>query len=232
MSKIIAIHQPNFFPWLGYFHKIMHSDCFVYLDHVRMNPDQSWVKRVRILNQLQSSWLTIPIASSSQQGVFPNVNELRINNQLDFGSKHLRTIEHNYGKKPYFREIFPFIEEYYLSSEPLLEARNRIFVERVCNGLDINTPRILSSSLNCSESSTSLLIEITQKLKGTIYLCGGGASGYQEDHLFTEAGLTVAYQHFSHPIYEQNCSNDFVSGLSILDALMNIGLAGVKKIIC
>ena len=61
------------------------------------------------------------------------------------------------------------------------------------------------------------------------YLCGGGASGYQEDDLFKASGINLIYQNFSHPKYSQYNQEKFVNGLSIIDCLMNIGLEETKK---
>jgi hypothetical protein len=90
---------------------------------------------------------------------------------------------------------------------------------------------ILGSTLNAKGSSTDLLISMVKSVGGTGYLCGGGASGYQEDEKFSLEGLTLKYQDFSHPVYLQFNTSEFVPGLSIIDALMNCGPEGTRALI-
>lgn len=227
-EKIISIHQPNFFPWFGFFDKIAQSDCFVYLDHTRMNPDQTWIKRTKILNQGKATWLIIPHIKQ-QNSDFPVVKNIQINLDITFQKKHLRTIEFNYNKAPFFHEIYPLIEEYYTCEEPFLVRRNIQFIEKICKNLDIKTPRIFSSDLACKRASNELLIEIIQQLSGTSYLSGGGSSGYQVDSKFEAANLQVFYQKSQNPTYNQYGSPNFIEGLSIIDHLANCGFGKSKE---
>ena len=82
---------------------------------------------------------------------------------------------------------------------------------------------IQSSSLQVDGASNELLIAITKAVGGDTYMCGGGANGYQDDGLFDQVGLTVWYQNFIHPQYDQYGFTTFVQGLSVIDVLMNLG---------
>lgn len=230
-TRLVAIHQPNFLPWLGYFEKIMRANVFVYLDHTKNNPrTASWYKRVNIIANKQEFWLSVPLKSSRDQ-VFVTLNEMEIDSAALARSKGLKTIEQNYRKAPHFSTIFPIIERYFLSHENLLVRRNLEFIEAVCKMLHITTLRIKSSDLHCATHSNELLIEIITQMNGTAYLCGGGAEGYQDDELFHKAGLDVVYQNFRHPVYPQFQGGDFKPGLSIIDALMNCGILGTRNLL-
>ncbi|HXH19462.1 MAG TPA: WbqC family protein [Chitinophagales bacterium] len=228
-NKTIAIHQPNFFPWLGYFSKIIRADHFVYLDHVRSNTIQTLIKRVTIIVASQSQWLTIPLKKGHAD--FPQIKEMEIDNTTPFSQKQLKTIELNYKKAPYFNEVMQLVQNYYASEEKLIAVRNIAFIEAVCAKLHIHTPRIRSSELDCRRTSNEMLIEITKKLGGNRYMCGGGSADYQDDDKFKEANIEVVYQNFEHPIYPQFNAEKFIPGLSIIDALMNIGFKGVKELL-
>ena len=89
---------------------------------------------------------------------------------------------------------------------------------------------ITASSLSGHGQASELLIDLTHKVSGKVYLCGGGAAGYQEDEAFAAAGLELRYQSFVHPVYEQFGGREFVPGLSIVDAMMNIGFQGVARL--
>lgn len=80
-------------------------------------------------------------------------------------------------------------------------------------------------------TSTERLVAIVEKLGGSIYLCGGGANGYQRDEMFAHVGIEVRYQDFRHPTYAQSGGAPFVSGLSILDALSFAGIDGVRSLL-
>ncbi|MBM2816091.1 MAG: wbmP [Ignavibacteria bacterium] len=229
-NKKVAIHQPNFFPWLGFFDKIARCDTFVYLDHVRMNTNQIWTKRVKLLISGKPDWLTVPLKRAPDDE-FPKIIDITIDNSKDFSIKHIRTIEQNYGKTRFFNEIFPFCLDFYNNDNPKIAERNFAFIEVICNSLNINTLRFRSSAMELSATSTELLIEIAKRTGCDLYLCGGGASGYQEDEKFSEAGIKLVYQNFVHPEYEQYNTKEFHPGLSVLDALFNIGIEGVSELL-
>jgi len=229
-KKTVAIHQPNFFPWLGFFDKIYRSDLFVYLDHVENNPrDPLWTKRVKIIANKAEYWLTVPL-SRPKPAIFLPISEIRISNS-EFKKKHLRTIEQSYGKAPFFEEIFPLITAFYNDPDPSIADRNIDFVDTICHKLKIRTPKVRTSGYKWNKNGTDLLIEILTCFNGTAYLCGGGADGYQEDHKFERAGLELVYQDFCHPTYQQLNTKEFISGLSIIDVFMNCGFEGTEKLL-
>lgn len=229
-SKIIAIHQPNFFPWLGYFDKINRADLFVYLDHVENNPrDPLWTKRVKLIVNKKEYWLTVPIVRP-KEFVFVPINKMQVNTD-GIWKKHLLTIQQSYGKVPFFDEVFPIVRAFYNDPDRLIANRNIDFIESVCNSLDINTPRIRSSEYKWKKNSTELLIEIVKHFDGDAYMCGCGSGGYQEDEKFDEHGIKLIYQNFQHPTYSHLNSKEFIPGLSIIDALMNLGFSGVKELL-
>ena len=99
--KIVAIHQPNFFPWLGFFNKIVKSDYFVLLDDVQMpKKGGTWTNRVPLIISGKKNWLTIPI-DRSYSGTMP-INKVKIKNELNWRDKMLKTLYISYKKHPYF----------------------------------------------------------------------------------------------------------------------------------
>ena len=90
---------------------------------------------------------------------------------------------------------------------------------------------IRSSDLSTELFSTERLVDLTKFVGGRSYLCGGGAGGYQKDDIFQKSGINLLYQNFLHPAYPQITSTEFVAGLSIVDALMNLGFEGVRQLL-
>ena len=231
MSKIVAIHQPNFLPWLGFFDKIIRSDVFVLLDNVQFPKKGGfWTNRVKILMNGQPNWMTVPVDRSFHGTKL--INEMLINNKTDWRDKMIKSIRQNYIKTPYFKEIMPVVESLINESTENIVEYNikaiRTLAERVSLSMD---HFILASTLDTEGSSNDLLISITGKVGGDIYMCGGGAGGYQDETVFKECGVVLSHQSFSHPIYPQRGREDFVAGLSIIDAAMNLGWSGVRQLL-
>lgn len=231
-EKAICIHQPDFMPWLGFFNKIAVCNEFVVLDHVMNNPrDGNWGRRVKMLIGGQANWITLPLVKPDDQ-VFVPINKMKIKLVDErLIKKILQSISINYSRASYFEIIFPFVESYFLDEDEFLASRNMKFISKICENMGLKKKMIYSSTLNCSEKATDLLIEICRITNANTYICGGGAAGYQEDEKFEQNGIKLVYQNFKHPHYAQFNSKEFVPGLSIIDALMNCGFDEVKKMI-
>lgn len=232
---LVTIHQPDLMPWLGFFKKIHKANIWVILDHTVNNPRDSafWGRRVKILISGEAKWLSLPLKKPTDKGVVGiPISEMKYNMaEAKLFRKALASVENSYRKAPFFSEVFPLVKEHLNSNEPSMSERNTTFITSVLNKLKIDTKILYSSGLNCVESSTDLLVEIIQATGGTSYLCGDGASGYQDDNLFMVNDIKLEYNNFQHPEYMQYGSTDFVPGLSIIDALMNIGFEGVRKLL-
>lgn len=230
-TKLIAIHQPNLFPWLGFFAKIIRSDAFVFLDHVILNPRTSiYTKRVKILANNEEFWLTIPLKNKPAQ-LFQKISEMEIENPSGIRDKHLKTMEYNYKKAPFFHETFPLLHDFYDHSSPLISERNIQFITSLLNKMGMKKELTKSSVLDCQNSSTGLLIEIVQKLRGTAYLSGDGADGYQENDLYKSNHIELNFMRYNHPAYAQFNTKQFVKGLSVIDTLMNLGMENTRSLL-
>ena len=229
---IIAIHQPNFFPWLGYFNKISRADRFVFLDHVQFprKGAGTWVNRVKILIQGKEAWITVPVARKDMG--LAAINDVTISSDPKWRKKIINSIDFNYKKAGYYDEVRDFLIGLINESSDKLSiynCRNILAVSKLL-GVDENK-FVRSSDLNVPGKSTELLVNITRAVGGNAYMCGSGAKGYQQDELFEKQGLQLIYQDFKHPEYTQVNAKEFVPGLSIIDALVNAGIEGTKKML-
>jgi len=229
MSRIVAIHQPNLFPWLGYFNKIFRSDSFIILDQVQFpKKGGSWVNRVRLLINGNGSWITAPV-DRNYHG-YKMIREITFSSP-EWAERTIKTIEANYSRSPFFKEIFPVMQDLILYPTNSLTDYNLNFITSLLGLLNVSHGElILGSALKAQGHATDLLISLVQEVGGNCYLCGGGAAGYQEDDMFLNAGLELRYQTFNHPIYPQRNSSSFVPGLSIIDVLMNIGIDQMRAL--
>ncbi len=231
VNSVAAIHQPSFFPWLGFFNKIVRSDVFVILDNVQFPKTGGyWANRVKITISGKAEWITMPI-NRNYSGT-KNINEIEIDNTRNWNVKVLKTIEVNYKKAPFYSEIFPIIENLLTKPGSDLTEFNLQIINTLCALLGINSSHFIkSSSIETTGSATDLLISIVKQTGCNVYMCGGGASKYQEDEKYESNGITLIYQNFKHPVYPQFNTQEFTPGLSVLDALMNCGFEGARKLI-
>lgn len=230
--KVVAIHQPNFFPWLGYFHKMSHADIFIVMDNVQFPKTGAgtWINRVQLLINGQPGWVTVPIVRA-YHGI-RQIKEMEINNVSPWREKLLATIQMNYARAPFFKEVFPTLMELINYQHNLLADYNLHILNALVATLNIDRKKlILGSSLTVQGNATDLLISMVGAVGGTTYLCGGGSAGYLEAEKFSEAGIELSYQNFAHPTYFQHNSSNFMPGLSIIDVLMNCGFAQTQELL-
>lgn len=233
-SKIVvAIHQPNFFPWLGFFNKISRSNIFILADTMQFPKSQwkgNWLNRVRILVNGKPHWITAPI-QRSYHGVL-SIDKIEFDLSQPWRQKLLRTIKMEYGCSPFFDSVYPFLQELIEQPTSMLCDFNVSAISAITKALNLNSVEMINASSLLGEGkATDLLVSIIKSVGGDAYLCGGGASGYQEDEKFSKEGINLIYQDFIHPHYPQIKSPEFNAGLSIVDALMNCGFSGTSKLI-
>ncbi|MES2984401.1 MAG: WbqC family protein [Pseudomonadota bacterium] len=217
-EHLVAIHQPNFFPWLGYFDKLRRADSFIFLDDVQFpKTGGAWTNRVTILQQQKAHWLTAPI-DRKYHGL-RNVNAMHFA-ATDWREAALRQLQAAYQKAPFAQEVFALITPLLMNPTTNIADYNIHAVTQLCAALGLSTRLQRSSALAIEGVATERLIALTKAVGGTQYLCGGGADGYQQDALFAQAGLGLVYQQFTPTPYPQKNTPEFVGGLSIIDALM------------
>ena len=138
----------------------------------------------------------------------------------------------SYRRCPHFPETMAIIEPLILNAESNIAEYNIQAVTRLAEKLGLRCDKIQrSSNLKKEGSSNELLCSITKTMGGDTYMCGGGAQGYQDDNLFIKRGVKLIYQNFQQFEYPQFGQEHFVPGLSVIDALMNLGFDDVRKLI-
>jgi len=230
-ERLVAIHQPNFFPWLGYFDKLARCDLFIVMDNAQFSKTGgTWSNRVKLLVQGKPTWVTMPIVRA-YHGV-RTIREMEINNATPWRDKLLGTIQMNYRRAPCFDAVYPVLADLVATPGDSVTDYNLVAITGLARALGLDTTKlVLGSTLDVQGKATDLLVNMVRAVGGTAYLCGGGVSDYQEDEKLLGAGLRLAYQQFRHPVYSQAGAADFVPGLSIVDALMNVGFAETAQLI-
>ena len=231
MTKCVTIHQPNFFPWLGYFDKIMKSDVFIFIDDVQFpKTGGCWTNRVKLLVKGQNQWITGSI-DRNYKGTRTILEMVYITKNL-WREKLIKTIESNYGRHPYFCEVMEVIKPLILNKESNLAEYNIHAIKTICRWLKLEVKKLYrSSELKHENSSNKLLCSLTKTVKGDLYMFGKGSEQYQDEAIFSSLGIKLIAQNFVHPSYLQKNRQGFVMGLSIIDVAMNLGWKGVSELL-
>ncbi len=231
----VGIHRPNFLPWMGLFNRLALCDLFVVLDHVQASGGRGWLSRNRLLVNGSASWLTVPIRRSGRFG--QRIKDVEINYGRDFVSRQLKTIEWNYKKAPAFGSVVPAVTQMLERRHRYIAELNLEFIRWVCAYLGISTQIVFSSDLAKinseinSETGNELILEICRAVWATTYVSGKGCLDFINPSGFERAGISFQFQSFAHPSYQQIGNREFVSNLSILDALLNVEPEHVARMV-
>ena len=215
---VVAIHQPQFLPWLGYFDKLDRSDVFCLLDTVQYKKNE-FQNRNRIKTSQGWQWLTVPVTYRFPQ----RIHEVGINQTVDWQRKHLQALKTNYSKAPFFETYYASFEEFYQQSYELLVEVNVACILLLLKLLGLERKLVLASSLQVeTEEPTLRLVKICQALGGDAYLSGRDGAKYMDLETFHNHRLEVVFQDFNHPEYPQSY-DPFEPNLSVVDLLFNCG---------
>jgi hypothetical protein len=222
-AAVCAIHQPNFFPWLGYFDKIRRADVFVFLDQVAYpragsGGMGSWTNRVRIRVQGEARWVGCPLR---RQPLGTPINETIIDDGQPWRDKLLRTLAANYRKAVHYERTMAALEPVLRQPGSNLADFNIHAIESIAARLGLTCRFVRQSDLASPGQATEMLIALTKAAGAGVYLCGGGAGGYQEDHLFLAHDVELRYQNFRPEPYGP--ADAYIPGLSVIDYLMHDG---------
>ena len=222
--KILAAHQPQYLPWLGYFDKMDQADVFVLLENVQFKKNE-WQNRNRIRTADGWQWLTVPVRHRFPQ----TIAEVEIDIRTMWRRKHLQALRQNYGKAPHVEALMPLLEAALESPGSHLAALNIGLIDLVTGILGIDTPTVLGSDVLAGEDPNARLIDLCRELAADTYLSGAGAHEYLDVDAFVAAGIEVRFQAFEHPVYAQRYQ-PFEPCLSVIDLVMNCGMESLSVI--
>src|SRR3989338_7849304 len=155
---IVTIHQPEYLPYLGFFERLLHADTLVLLDMVQFQRG-GFINRNRIRTPTGWEWLTVPIVGRKKD-VKKSIQSVRIDQEKPWREKHLRAIESNYSKTPYFRDFFPAIKEILSRKWERVSELDVALIEWVISLFGLKLSVVKSSTLPVAGASTELLARI------------------------------------------------------------------------
>jgi hypothetical protein len=218
----VAIHQPQYLPWLGYLAKWAAADVFVFLDTVQYEKN-GWQNRNRIKTVDGARWLTIPVHAR----LGTPIAEVTLDASQPWPQRHWRSIEHAYARAPHWAGHRDALERFYAGSWERLAPAAAASAEALARAVGVTAPCRVASSLGADDPDpTERLVAICRALGADTYLAGGHGARYMETKRFADAGIRVLSQSYTHPVYAQQ-HGDFVPFLSALDLLLTHGDASL-----
>ena len=195
------------------------ADLFVLYDDAQFTRG-GYINRCSIKAEEGTTWLSVPVVTSGRH--LQRIREAPISAGA-WRKRLLGQLSQHYRKAPYFDHYMSKLKGLLAQDYQLLVDLNIRLLEFVREELNIRTPLMCSSEFEgASGASTERLISICKATSATAYLSGLGGKNYQEEALFHGAGIALQYSDFVHPHYSQQ-GEDFKVGLSIIDALFNVG---------
>jgi hypothetical protein len=223
----VAIHQPQYLPYLGFFHKIAHCDLFIALDNVQFQKN-GLQNRNKIKTAQGWQWLTVPVRHDLGQ----SIREVKIQSDLPWARKHWNALVTSYQRTRYFGLYSPGLQKEYEQGDSFLCAVNMRTTTWAMDALGIQTPLRYASEFDVPGAQTELLVNLCREVGATTYLSGPGGYKYMDLEVFERAGIAVQFQDFRHPVYEQRFQQlGFIENLSVVDALFCCGGAAVRDML-
>ena len=224
----VAIMQPYFFPYIGYFQLINAVDNFVFYDDVNFI-NRGWINRNRILVNEQPAYFTIPLLKASQN---KSICETEIIQNKDY-LKILRTIEMTYKKAPYFHAVFTLVNEVFNKEYKTLAEITIKSVKSCCEYLDIKTQFYVASEDFATTKGlerAERLQTICKQLHANQYINALGGQELYSKEDFTKEKIQLQFIQSKAITYKQ-FGNHFVPWLSIIDVLMFNSKEEVKELL-
>lgn len=220
---ILTAHQPVYLPWLGLFHKIALADEFCYFDAVQYLK-KDWNNRNKIKTAQGPMWLTVPVKTQGHRE--KKLFEIEINNEINWRAKHWRSLSLNYQRAPHFNRYADFFEDVYKREWTHLSQLNEHMLRWFLSELGIGVRFSRASDHAFKGEGSDLVLDMCKHLHADTYIFGKLGKDYAREADFKEAGVSVFFQEYVHPVYPQ-VYGDFVPYMSIIDLMFNCGESSI-----
>ena len=223
----LAIMQPYFLPYIGYYQLISAVDVLVLYDNIKYTK-KGWINRNRMLSNAKDAIFSVPIKKGSDS---LNIVERELSESFD-KEKLLGRFKQAYRKAPYFEETFQLLRVIMFNDDMNLFRYIHNSLIWSLRQLNIETKIVVSSNVPIDHSlkSESKVIAICKKLGATSYINPIGGKGLYSKEAFQAAGVNLLFLE-SHNISYTQFGDQFVPWLSIIDVLMFNSIEQTKKLV-
>tara|TARA_Y100000593_G_scaffold17200_1_gene34370 strand:+ start:86 stop:679 length:594 start_codon:yes stop_codon:yes gene_type:complete len=177
---IVSIHQPEHFPYLGFFQKMQESDLFIILDNVKFKKN-NFQNRNRFLNKSgNEEWFTLPVEKKANSKL---IRDVKLAEDFGWKKKLMKQMKMNFNMSN--------DDLNYIYMDDLLYTTNLRSITYCASELDIDTPRELASELDVSGTKSELLYNLCKKVGATTYLSGQNGFKYLDKDVFKDINIEV-----------------------------------------
>ncbi len=220
----ITIHQPEFMPWLGFFHKIDMADLYVVLDNVQYRR-RYFQNRNKIRTPDGWQWINVPVEKDNLYSLL--IRDVIVNNSIPWAKKIINSIQHQYGRSEYFKKLWPPLKKIFEKRHLKLVDINMEIIQYFFEKLGINPEIVNASTLNVNGKKNEIIFNICKKMGAEEYISGISGRDYLDLEMFKNNNIKVIFQEFHHPIYKQ-LYEPFIPCMSTIDLLLNYGNSSHK----
>ncbi len=217
----LAIMQPYFFPYIGYFSLIKHTDEFIIFDSVQFIR-HGWIERNRILKQ-DGDWMYVKVPLKKfEQKTF--IKDVEIDNSQDWKNRILSQIQPYKRNAPFYQEVKGLIEDIFKDDYQDIVTLNKTILEKVCSYIGIRTKISVYSKMNLTIDAPTAPDEWALNICKSLgdvseYWNQPGGSSFFDKSKYDKANIDLRFIHVKLEEYNQN-NEKFEAGLSIIDVLM------------
>lgn len=216
----LAVMQPYFFPYLGYFQLIGAVDYFVLLDDVQYIR-HGWINRNRILKPDKGvQYIIAPLKKHTQKAT---IREINVVDGPEWKNKIVRQLEHYKRKAPFYADVKAFLEECFSTEEQCIAKLNANYLKRVLKCFNIQTPIVLSSELELDysdvENSDEWALKTCEQIGATEYINPLGGSFLFDRQKYIQKNIKLTFLEPTLTAYNQGQIR-FEPGLSIIDVML------------
>ena len=225
----VAIMQPTYMPWAGYLRLIAKADRFVYLDDAQYERG-TWHQRNRVLANGHAHWLTVPVRRVS---LGDSILDVQTDDAAPWRRKHAALLKGSYCRHPHGHDALE-LSDIVLQRTDLtsLAELNIALIEHCCVRMELSAERFRSSELHVPGERATRVVAICEKLDASSYLSPPGARDYlQDDGFELLTRIKLEFDDYPAPAYPQQGNVSFVSHLSVLDVVANLGWKRLKQYI-
>jgi hypothetical protein len=236
--RVAVIYKPYFFPWMGYFAKLLHAQVFIVQDNV-LASNRVWINRSKIIRpDGQPSYITLPIGENGDNPIC----EIELSSAVRQKSARniSMSIEHAYARSRHFSE-WKLIKEHFckiLNIHARLIDIDMALINVLLKTLQLPIPEIrLASELEIQDNSIDNLISNCHETGCDTIILGGGNKDWTKENTgrLRDSFIKPLFQDFfgEHPQYYQTRRErlGFCPGLSILDCILNEGLDATAQLL-
>ena len=212
----LGIMQPYFMPYIGYFQLMKAVDKYVVYDDVNYIKG-GWANRNHILINGEKEMFTVTLQKASPNKLF---NEIVIGD--DF-KKLMKTLQMNYSRAINFDQTMVLMERIISFPNKQLAVFIANSFREILSYLSVETEILMSSEIPKDNSlrGKDKIIQICEILGADTYYNAVGGKNLYDQEEFREHGITLNFVDSLPQVYSQLHTREFVSGLSMIDVLMN-----------